>query len=120
MTYPSTELLIDGQWRPALDGKTIPVVNPAAERKSAGSRRPGPPISTRRSPRRKRVSSPGARFPPSTVARSCARPPTSCGPARRDRDQPDQEQGKPFVEAPMETLAAADIIDWFADEGMRV
>ena len=30
------------------------------------------------------------------------------------------EQGKPLVEARVETLAAADIIEWFADEGMRV
>jgi succinate-semialdehyde dehydrogenase/glutarate-semialdehyde dehydrogenase len=31
-----------------------------------------------------------------------------------------QEQGKPRAEARVETLAAADIIEWFADEGMRV
>ncbi|MDB6001551.1 MAG: aldehyde dehydrogenase family protein, partial [Rhizobacter sp.] len=31
-----------------------------------------------------------------------------------------QEQGKPFAEAKVETLFSADIIDWFADEGMRV
>ncbi|HSH89250.1 MAG TPA: NAD-dependent succinate-semialdehyde dehydrogenase, partial [Ramlibacter sp.] len=31
-----------------------------------------------------------------------------------------QEQGKPLVEAKGEAMAAADIIEWFADEGMRV
>jgi succinate-semialdehyde dehydrogenase/glutarate-semialdehyde dehydrogenase len=31
-----------------------------------------------------------------------------------------QEQGKPLAEARGETLAAADIIEWFADEGLRV
>jgi succinate-semialdehyde dehydrogenase/glutarate-semialdehyde dehydrogenase len=31
-----------------------------------------------------------------------------------------QEQGKPLHEARAETLAAADIIEWFADEGRRV
>jgi succinate-semialdehyde dehydrogenase/glutarate-semialdehyde dehydrogenase len=30
-----------------------------------------------------------------------------------------QEQGKPLVEAKMETLAAADLIDWFAEEARR-
>ena len=30
------------------------------------------------------------------------------------------EQGKPLAEARGETMAAADIIDWFADEGFRV
>ena len=29
------------------------------------------------------------------------------------------EQGKPLAEAKVETLAAADIIDWFAEEGRR-
>mgnify|MGYP000488177894 CR=1 FL=1 len=31
-----------------------------------------------------------------------------------------QENGKPLAEAKIETMAAADIIEWFADEGMRV
>ena len=31
-----------------------------------------------------------------------------------------QEQGKPLAEAKGETLAAADIIEWFAEEGFRV
>ncbi len=31
-----------------------------------------------------------------------------------------REQGKPLAEARAETAAAADIIEWFADEGMRV
>ena len=29
------------------------------------------------------------------------------------------EQGKPLVEAKMETLGAADSIDWYAEEGRR-
>ena len=29
------------------------------------------------------------------------------------------EQGKPLAEAKVETLAGADIIDWFAEEGRR-
>ncbi len=31
MTYPNVELFIDGKWRPAASGKTIPVINPATE-----------------------------------------------------------------------------------------
>jgi succinate-semialdehyde dehydrogenase/glutarate-semialdehyde dehydrogenase len=31
-----------------------------------------------------------------------------------------QEQGKPLAEAKGEVMAAADIVEWFADEGMRV
>ena len=29
MTYPNVQLFIDGKWRPAASGKTIPVLNPA-------------------------------------------------------------------------------------------
>ncbi len=31
-----------------------------------------------------------------------------------------QEQGKPLAEAKIEAMAAADIIEWFADEGQRI
>src|SRR6201999_166592 len=31
-----------------------------------------------------------------------------------------QEQGKPLAEAKVEVLAGAGLIEWFADEGMRV
>ena len=27
--YPNTQLFINGEWRPARSGRTIPVVNPA-------------------------------------------------------------------------------------------
>ena len=29
MTYPNTQLFIDGQWQDAADGRTLAVVNPA-------------------------------------------------------------------------------------------
>lgn len=29
--YPDTQLFIDGQWRDAADGRTLPVINPATE-----------------------------------------------------------------------------------------
>ena len=29
MAYPNTQLLIDGQWQDAADGRTLAVVNPA-------------------------------------------------------------------------------------------
>src|ERR1700761_7499413 len=33
MNYPNVQLYIDGKWRPAASGKTIPVLNPATEEK---------------------------------------------------------------------------------------
>ena len=29
MTYPNTQLFINGQWQDAADGRTLPVFNPA-------------------------------------------------------------------------------------------
>src|SRR6201995_4959029 len=31
MNYPNVQLFIDGKWRPAASGKTIPILNPATE-----------------------------------------------------------------------------------------
>ena len=31
MNYPNVQLFIDGKWRPAASGRTIPVINPATE-----------------------------------------------------------------------------------------
>jgi succinate-semialdehyde dehydrogenase / glutarate-semialdehyde dehydrogenase len=31
MNYPNVQLYIDGKWRPAASGRTIPVLNPATE-----------------------------------------------------------------------------------------
>ena len=31
MTYPNVQLYIDGKWRAAGSGRTIPVINPATE-----------------------------------------------------------------------------------------
>jgi succinate-semialdehyde dehydrogenase / glutarate-semialdehyde dehydrogenase len=33
MNYPNVQLFIDGKWRPAASGRTIPVLNPATEEK---------------------------------------------------------------------------------------
>ena len=92
---------------------------PPASR-SARSRTPTAPTSTARWRRRTRGSGPGARCPPSTAPRSCARPPTCCASApTRSRRLMTMEQGKPLAEAKGEVLAGADVIDWFAEEARR-
>jgi succinate-semialdehyde dehydrogenase/glutarate-semialdehyde dehydrogenase len=121
MIYPETKLLIAGQWRDAADGRTLPVFNPAT----------GLEIG--------RVAHAGAVDLDDALAAAQAgflawramsafdrrKIMRQAAILMRERAEQTaavltQEQGKPLAEARMETLAAADIIDWFADEGMRV
>ena len=121
MTYPNTQLFINGQWRDAADGKNLAVFNPAtgkeigrvahagksdldaalaAAQQGFETWRDMPAIERNKIMRRAAVL---LRERAGDIARMMT-----------------LEQGKPLVEAKGETLAAADIIDWFADEGMRV
>jgi acyl-CoA reductase-like NAD-dependent aldehyde dehydrogenase len=75
MTYPNTQLFINGQWQDAASGKTLAVFNPATGQEigrvaHAGIADLDPPW-----PRRKRASRPGATCPPSSAPRPCAAPP---------------------------------------------
>ncbi|MGV7207122.1 NAD-dependent succinate-semialdehyde dehydrogenase [Oxalobacteraceae bacterium A2-2] len=120
-SYPDTRLLIANEWSDATGGKTIPVLNPAT----------GKPIGTvahaaiadldralaaaqrgfetwRKVPAHERAA---------TMRRAAA--------LLRERASDigvllTQEQGKPLAQARAEALAGADIIEWFAAEGMRV
>ena len=121
MTYPNTQLFINGQWQDAASGKTLAVFNPAtgqeigrvahagiadldaalaAAQKGFETWRDLPAIERNKIMRRaavlmrERAGAIGALLT--------------------------QEQGKPLVEAKGEAMAAADIIEWFADEGLRV
>jgi succinate-semialdehyde dehydrogenase/glutarate-semialdehyde dehydrogenase len=118
--YPDVLLLIDGDWTKSASGRSIPVVNPAtgetigtvahaciadldralaaAEKGFAAWRK---------------VSA----FDRSKIMRKAA----DLLRARADEIAPllTQEQGKPLAEAKGETLAGADVIDWFAEEARR-
>ncbi|HMX14955.1 MAG TPA: NAD-dependent succinate-semialdehyde dehydrogenase [Thauera aminoaromatica] len=121
MTYPHTRLLIDGQWCDALDGRTLAVHNPAtgeeigrvahaaiADLDLAVAAAVKGFQTWRRTPAIERAK---------TLRRAAALMRERAGDIARLLTQ---EQGKPLPEAKMETLAAADIIEWFADEGLRV
>lgn len=118
--YPNVQLLIDGAWCNAASGKTIPVVNPAngdqigtvahAERadldRALEAAQKG--FNTWR-----KVSA----FDRYKVMRKAA----ELMRERAEKIAPllTMEQGKPVGEAKMEAMAAADLIDWFAEEGRR-
>ena len=121
MTYPSTQLFISGTWQDAADGKSLAVYNPstgqeigrvahagikdldlalAAAQKGFETWRDTPAIERAKTMRRAAAL---MRERAGEIAQLLT-----------------QEQGKPLAEAKVEALSAADIIEWFADEGQRV
>jgi len=118
--YSDVLLFIDGQWTKAAGGRTIPVVNPAT----------GEPIGTVAHAdksdldRALEAADKGFRtwrkvsaFERSKVMRKAA----NLLRERVDAIAPllTLEQGKPLGDSKGETLAGADVIDWFAEEARR-
>jgi len=121
MTYPNTQLFIDGQWQDAADGRTLPIVNPATGQEIGRVAHAGRAdldcalIAAQKGFETWRNMSAAGR---SQIMRRAAE-------LMRQRAADiarllTQEQGKPLAEAKAEALAAADIIEWFAEEGFRV
>ncbi|GAA1209087.1 NAD-dependent succinate-semialdehyde dehydrogenase [Prauserella alba] len=121
MTYPDTRLFIDDDWRDGEDGRSLDVQNPATGevigRVARASRRDldHAADSVRRGFEVWRDYTPAQRAAIMHRAAGLVR-------ERVDEiaDLMTREQGKPLFEAKGEILAGADIIDWFADEGLRV
>jgi len=121
MRYPDTQLLIDGQWQDAADGRTLAVVNPATGAEIGRVAHAGIADLDRALAASQKGFELWRDVPASERQKTMRRA------AVLLRERADAiatlltlEQGKPLAEAKIETLAAADIIEWFADEGMRV
>src|SRR5262249_47165611 len=118
--YSDVQLFIDGSWRPAASRKTIPVLNPAtgdqigtvppAEKADLDLALAG--VEKGFAAWRK-VSA----FDRYKVMRKAADHLRAS--ANEIATKMTMEQGKPLVEAKGETLAGADVIDWFAEEARR-
>lgn len=119
--YPELTLLIDGEWRGTKGRDTLPVVNPAT-----GSVVAQLPVATTADLDDALESAASAfvtwrdtpAFDRYQILRRAAE-------LLRERAgaigrATTVEQGKPVAEATAEALAAADIFDWFAEEGRRV
>lgn len=119
--YPHTQLFINGTWRDAADGRTMPVVNPATGQEIGRLAHAG---------RQDLDAALAAAEQGFLVWRDMT-------PAERSkiirkaaalmRERADaighaitQEQGKPLAEAKGEAMASGDILEWFAEEGFRV
>ncbi|MBL0422731.1 NAD-dependent succinate-semialdehyde dehydrogenase [Ramlibacter sp. AW1] len=121
MTYPNTQLFINGQWLDAADGRTLAVMNPATgaeigrvahaskvdlDRALEAAQKGFETWRDMTAAERSKIMRKAAGFMrerAETIGRMLT-----------------QEQGKPLVEAKGEAASAADIIEWFAEEGFRV
>jgi succinate-semialdehyde dehydrogenase / glutarate-semialdehyde dehydrogenase len=121
IAYPATQLLIDGTWCDAADGRTLPVVNPATGGEIGRLAHAGIADLDRALAAAEKGFALWRKTPAierSKLMREAA---------RLMRERADNtaalmtlEQGKPLAEARGEVLSAADIIEWFAEESRRV
>ena len=118
--YPNVSLHIDGAWIPAASGRTLTVVNPAtgdAIGTVAHADRADLDRALEAAERGFKAWRKVSAFDRSKLMRKAA---------NLLRERADMiarmmtmEQGKPLAEAKGETLAGADVIDWFAEEARR-
>ena len=119
-SYPDTKLFINGEWREALAKENLEIINPATEEvigKLSHARKEDLDLALVAAEKAfdswKNVSA----YERSKILRKAA------DIVRSKADEiatlMTMEQGKPLIEAKMETMGAADSIDWYAEEGRR-
>ena len=116
--YVNVQLLIDGQWRPAADGRTLPVLNPATGEQIGTVAHAGKAdldAALAAADKGFKVWRKMPAFDRYKIMRRAAE-------LMRERADSiarlmTMEQGKPLVEARIETMLSADLIEWFAEEG---
>lgn len=121
MNYPNTQLFIDGKWQEAADGRSLAVLNPATGEEIGRVSHAGIPdldLALAAACRGFEIWRNMTALERSKIMRRAAG-------LMRERAASiaqliTQEQGKPLAEAKGEALAAADIIEWFAEEGFRI
>ena len=119
--YPHTQLHIDGQWCDAQGGKTMAVFNPATGAEI------GRLAHASRADLDRALAAAQKGFETWRAVPAHERAALMRKAAQIFRERADEtarhltlEQGKPLPEAKGEVLAACDVIEWMAAEGMRV
>ncbi|WP_348625757.1 NAD-dependent succinate-semialdehyde dehydrogenase [Rhizobium sp. LC145] len=120
MTYPNVKLFINGEWRNAIGGETIPVIDPATEEvigQIAHARKADLDLALEAAAKGFKVWRETSAFERSKIMRKAAD-------LLRSRAETiavmmTREQGKPLAQSKMEVMGAADTIDWFAEESRR-
>jgi succinate-semialdehyde dehydrogenase/glutarate-semialdehyde dehydrogenase len=120
-SYPSTQLFIAGEWQDAADGRTLAVFNPATGKEIGRVAHAGKPDLDRALA----AAQKGFETWRDMTAAERSKIMRKAAGFMRERAgdigaMMTQEQGKPLAEAKGEAMAAADIIEWFAEEGFRV
>lgn len=121
MSYGDTLLFVNNVWRESHDGRTLPVLNPASGQEigrvaHAGLRDLDEAVAAARKGFEVwRQLMPSERAKLMRKAAALVRERSGSIAASMT-----MEQGKPLRESTAEVMAAADIIEWFAEEGMRV
>lgn len=118
--YPDTQLYIDGQWRSAIAGNTMPVTNPATDEvigNVAHATQADLDLALATTERGFKLWRDTSAYQRAILMRKAAA-------LLRERaesiaDIMTQEQGKPVAQAKVEILNSADVIDWFAGEASR-
>ena len=121
MAYPNTQLLIDGQWQDAADGRTLAVSNPATGSEIGRVAHAGIADLDRALAAAQKGFMQWRDVPAAERSKTMRR----AAALMRERAVDiaallTQEQGKPLAEAKIEAMASADIIEWAAEEGLRV
>jgi succinate-semialdehyde dehydrogenase/glutarate-semialdehyde dehydrogenase len=118
--YPNIQLFIDGAWGKAADGRGLPVVNPATGEAIGSVAHAG------RADLDRALQAADKGFKAWRKVSAFDRSKVMRKAANLLRERADaiamlltMEQGKPLAEAKGETLAGADVIDWFAEEARR-
>jgi succinate-semialdehyde dehydrogenase/glutarate-semialdehyde dehydrogenase len=121
MTYPNTQLFINGQWQDATGGRTLAVFNPATGKEIGRVAHAGKADLDRAL----EAAQKGFETWRDMTAADRSKIMRKAAGLMRERAAEiapllTQEQGKPLAEAKGEAMAAADIIEWFAEEGFRI
>ena len=121
MTYPHVQLLINNEWRPARSNATIPVHNPADGSVIGSVAR----ASVADLDDALAAAAKGFQVWRNTPALERSKVMRAAAGLLRQRADAiatmmTMEQGKPLAESKAEIGMAADIMEWFADEGRRV
>ncbi|MGF7000696.1 aldehyde dehydrogenase family protein, partial [Paraburkholderia sp. GAS32] len=120
-SYTDTRLLINGEWCDAASGKTLDVINPATGKAIGKVAHAGIADLDRALAAAQRGFEAWRKIPANERATTMRKAAALVRERASDIARlMTQEQGKPFAEARVEVLSAADIIEWFADEGRRV
>ena len=118
--YSDVQLFIDGAWRPAVSGKTLTVLNPAtgeAIGNVAHAEKADLDLALAAAQKGFAAWRKVPAFERYKIMRKAAD--ILRANANEIATKMTMEQGKPLVEAKGETLAGADVIDWFAEEARR-